>query len=172
LQGRVIALLTFSSPDQPPDVQLLHRPSAADLTETLNPWIAGYRLPCFIAGQDLALTAMTVFVFRTEGSAYGFTPLTLQQFVGGTTNLGLRPLVIDTTAMGCPFELKLVYRQPALRNAVDTIGPYVAAREPLLEWLRGAALNMKPNTLDSVYGDTADIAVPCIRLNIQPKEKS
>ena len=172
LQGRVIALLTFTSPDQPPDVQLLHRPSAADLTETVKPWVAGYRLPCFVPGQDQPLRTTTHFVFRIEGGAYGFKPLTLQQFVGITTNLGLRPLIIDTTAMGCPFELRLEYRQPGLRNAVYNIGPYVAAREPLLEWLRGAALDLKPNALDSIYGDTADIAVPCARLNIQPKEKS
>ena len=172
LQGRVIALLTYTSPDQPPDVQLLHRPSAAELTETVKPWVAGYRLPCFLPGQDQPVRATTVFVFRIEGGAYGFMPLTLQQFLGGTTNLGLRPLAIDTNTMGCPFELRLVYRQPGLRNTVYNIGPYVAAREPLLEWLRGAALDLKPNALDSIYGDTADIAVPCARLNIQPKEKS
>jgi hypothetical protein len=172
LQGRVIAQLTYTSPTEAPQVQLLHRPAAEDLTPTLRPWIAGYRLPCFVPGQDEPLRATALFVFRLEGDAYGFKPLTLLQFLGNTTNLGLRPLVVDTTTMACPFDLRLVYRQPALRNLVYSVGPYVAEREPLLEWLRGAALDLKPPSLDSIYGDTADIAVPCVRLNVQPKEKS
>jgi hypothetical protein len=172
LQGRVIGLLTFTSQDQAPAVQLLHRPSAASLTEHLNAWIAGYRLPCFVPGQDRPLLLEVEFVFRIGDSAFGFVPITLQQFLRATTNLGLRPLAVDTTTMGCPFELRLTYRQPSLRNRVASIGPYVAAREPLLEWLRGAALDLKSQTLDSIFGDTADIAVPCARLNIQPKEKS
>ncbi len=171
-QGRVIALLSFTAADQAPRVQLLHRPSAKQLADAVEPWLAGYRLPCFNAAQDTALVATVEFVFRFEGGVYGFKPLTLQQFLGSTTNLGLRPLAVDTTGMGCPFNLRLTYRQPMLRNVLYTVGPYMAAREPLLEWLRGAALDLNSIALDSIFGDTADIAVPCIKLDIQPKERS
>ena len=171
-QGRVIALLSFTAADQAPGVQLLHRPSADEFADAVKPWLTGYRLPCFNPAQDTPLLTALEFVFRLDGDAFGFKPLTLQQFLGKTTNLGLRPLTLDTTGMGCPFNLRLHYRQPMLRNVIYTVGPYMAAREPLLEWLRGAALDLKSGALDSIFGDTADIAVPCIKLDIQPKEKS
>ena len=171
-QGRVIALLSFTAADQAPGVQLLHRPSAEGLADAVEPWLTGYRLPCFNPAQDTAFAATVQFDFRLDRDVFGFKPLTLQQFLGSTTNLGLRPLTVDTRTMGCPFNLRLMYRQPMLRNVIYTVGPYVAAREPLLEWLRGAALDLKSNALDSIFGDTADIAVPCIKLDIQPKERS
>ena len=121
---------------------------------------------------DTAFAATVAFNFRLDGEAFGFKPLTLQQFLGSTTNLGLRPLTVDTRTMGCPFNLPLTYRQPMLRNVLHTVGPHVAAREPLLEWLRGVALDLKSSALDSIFGDTADIAVPCIKPDVQPKEKS
>ena len=171
-RGRVIALLSFTAADQAPGVKMLHRPSAEELADAVKPWLAGYRLPCFNAAQDTAFAATVAFVFRFDGDAFGFKPLTLQQFLGSTTNLGLRPLTVDTRTMGCPFNLRLMYRQPMLQNVLYTVGPYLAAREPLLEWLRGASLDLKSSALDSIFGDTADIAVPCIKLDIQPKEKS
>ncbi|MCY7314898.1 MAG: hypothetical protein LH480_04575 [Rubrivivax sp.] len=171
LQGRVIAQMSFTAPDKPPVVQLLHRPYAQDLTAAVAAWIQNYRLPCFVPGQDTVMQTSALFTFRLDKDVFGFRPLTLTQFMASTPNLGLRPLVVDTNTMGCPFALRLWYRQPALRNIVSTVGPYVAAREPLLDWLRGASLELKSAMLDSVYGDTADITVPCVKLNIQPKEK-
>jgi hypothetical protein len=39
--------------------------------------------------------------------------------------------------------------------------------------LAGLELDVRRGVLDSVYADTADVAVPCLRLNLNdPKEKT
>ncbi|MFY9512395.1 MAG: hypothetical protein WAQ05_15605, partial [Rubrivivax sp.] len=168
LQGRVLASLRFEAADRPPVVQLHALPQARELAEEVERWVAGLRLPC-LQGDPISSTA--VFIFRIEGEIYGFRPLTLQQFMAATTNIDKQHLQFDTTQMGCPFDIKLTYRQPFMRNAVGTVGDYDAARHALMEWLRNAQLDMSRNSLASVFGDTAEIRVPCAKFDLKPKEK-
>ncbi len=169
--GKVLARLRFSAPDRPPELlQLAHHRDARPLAATVRTWVRGYRLPCMVAGQDDPLEIVLTFDFRFEGSAAGFTALTLPQLMRVVKDLDQQTLQIDTTTMGCPFELQLQYRQPHLPNSVRLIGEASAMQAPLLNWLRDITLDLPDRGMAIVYGDTADIAVPCLKIDLKPKE--
>jgi hypothetical protein len=167
-QGRVFAQMRFNAPDQPPEVTLLHRPEARVFADAVLPWTRGWRMPCFEPGRDESVRFTAEFVFKFQGEHFGFRPMTLLDFMSNVKGVRAQALQMDTHAMGCPFDVQLQYLQPLRPNIVGTRGEYRAEREPLLQWLRQAELQAPPATLDSVYADSADITVPCIRLQIDP----
>lgn len=169
LQGRVWASLRYSAPDQPPEVKLHHRHAGRSLAPPVREWLANRRMPCH---QGEPVDAEVTFVFRLGDEVFGFKPMGLVQLMGSVKGIGKESLALDTTAMGCPFDLKLTYRQPDAPNKLGQLGDYNPARQPLLDWLAGITLNLPPESLDSVYGDTADIHVPCVKINLKPKEKT
>lgn len=171
LQGRVIVEAEFTGPDQPPAIRLHHRRAARVLAQATERVVGRFRLPCFVHGQDEPVRVSFAFVYLLEGQAYGFKPLTLPQLLPAIKGVREQRLQFDTQQMACPFDLRLYYRRPDLPNIVSELGARVPAREPLLRWLRGIELNLPERTLDSVYGDTADIAVPCVSIDIQPTPK-
>ena len=169
LQSRVVVVLHFDAADKPPQARVMSRPYANQLAAHVEDWVKGLRMPCH---QGEPVKGSTVFSFTFKGEGYGFPPLTLQQWIGSTKGVSEQRLQLDTTTMGCPFVARLVYRQPNLPNAVASVGAYNPARRPLFEWLASVELDLPGKALDSVYGDTADITVPCLKIDIKPKEKS
>jgi hypothetical protein len=168
IQGRVLARLEFHDPQQPPRVTLHRRRNAEPLESTIRDWVAGYRLPCLV-GQPLRSTF--TFVFVLEGEHYGFRDVNLRQFLGSTRGIEKQTLELDTTQMGCPFELRMQYRQPDMLNLVGEPGNPVPARRPLLRWLAESELDLRGPLLDAIYGDSFKLAVPCLKINLKPKEK-
>ena len=171
-QGRVFARLRFVDPDQPPEVELFHRRSARVLSDSVLRWSRDYRMPCLERGVDAPVVAHAVFEYRLEDQLYGFKPIGLAQLIGRVKGVREQTLQLDTNEMGCPFHVKFTYLRPGLPNGVGVVGEYLAAREPLLAWLRQVELDLPVRTLDSIYADTADVAVPCVRINLNPKEKT
>ena len=170
LQGRLFAIMTFSAPDTAPAVELFNRPAAAPFSREVRAWMAELRMPCY---SGAPVRTSTLFTFVLDEGAYGFRPLTLSELLSVSKGIGERRLELDTTTMGCPFSLKLTYYQPLRRNAVGEVGGSHPERRPLLDLLAGLELDLSRNALDSVFADTADVAVPCIRLNLNdPKEKT
>jgi hypothetical protein len=169
VQGRVLVDLRFDDASGPPVARVFSRPGAHRLASDVQAWVAGLRLPCH-AGERIESSA--VYVFSFEGEAYGFKPMTLLQFMGSVKGARAQRVQFDTTHMGCPFEVQLTYGQPFQRNRVRTLGGYDPARHALLEWLRNAELDAPGDMLDAVFGDTADITVPCLKIDHTPKEKS
>lgn len=169
VQGRVVTRLTFNTPDKPPLGQVHFRPDAELLGKAIKDWVTGYRLPC-LSGESVALDIGFTFVF--EGESYGFRPLTLRQFLPMVKGILKQKPVFDTNTMGCPFDLRFVYRQPAMKNAVGSIAQRDAARRPLLEWLAGVELDLPPKSLDAVFGDETTITVPCVKIDLSLQEKS
>jgi hypothetical protein len=168
LQGRVFAQMRFHAPDQPPEVELFHRPDARMLAGAVTDWVRGSRMPCLEPGRDEPVRTKAEFIFTMEGEHYGFKPMTLLDFMSNVKGIRQQVLQIDTHGMGCPFDVRLSYLQPLRPNIVGARGEYRAEREPLLLWLRQAELQARPETLDSVYADWADINVPCLRIDLDP----
>jgi hypothetical protein len=176
VQARVLTELTFHAPDQPPTARFLPRIGADAVTAgshdadlflpTLRSWVTGYRMPCH-AGQP-ARTRIT-YVFQLEGHAWGFKPgISLRELLPLVHGIRQQRLQLDTTRMQCPFELRVEYFQPNLPNLVREVGPGVAARQPLIDWLQQTQLDMPAKALDSVYADTLTLAVPCINIDLKP----
>jgi hypothetical protein len=169
VQGRVVVRMRFDAPDAPPRLEVFSRDSASRLADEVRSWAEGYRLPC-LEGGPLATTF--TYVFYMKGESFGFRDVGFAQFVGSMRGVREQTVSLDTNEMACPFDLRIQYRQPALPNAVGEVGTPVPARRPLLEWLAAAELDLSRRSLDSVWGDTAKVTVPCIKINLKPKEKT
>jgi hypothetical protein len=169
LQGRVLVKLRFVAPDKPPIAEVYARPSAKPLADAVDSWVQGYRMPCL---DGASADGIWSFVYRIEGEAFGFKPLDLLQFMGVVSGIDKQRIGFDTSAMGCPFELRLQYRQPFTVNLVGEVGASDPARRPLIEWLQAAQLNLSRRSLDAVFADFTTITVPCVKINLKPKENS
>jgi hypothetical protein len=169
VQGRIWATARYVAPDQAPEVKLYHRPYAKVLAREVQDWLSLRRMPCL---QGAPIQVDMTFIFKFEGDVYGFRPLSLVQYMGVVKGIHEQLLDFDTHSMGCPFELKLQYRQPDLPNGVGEVGERNPARRPLLEWLAQTQLDMGRAQLDAIYADTADIHVPCLNINLKPKEST
>jgi hypothetical protein len=171
-EGRVLAKLRFTGPELPPEVTL-HASSRAvtGLAEdAVLPWAAKLRLPCI---EGAAIETFIRFVFRMEGGqAFGFRDTTFFSFLRSARNLEQPGAVFDTTTMACPFDLTLIYRQPYFPNQVGERDAAQASRRPLLEWLSALVLDLKPGQQDAVTGDTVTFTVPCLKIDLTPKEKT
>jgi len=170
VKGRVWASIRFDARDHPPQVVVHHRPRTGVLAREVELWLAERRMPCHPGDEPIMATQ--TFFFTMEGDTYGFRPLSLTQYLGSVKDVSRQPLKIDTTTMGCPFDLKLVYRQPDAPNAVGEVGESNPARKPLIDLLAASTLDLRNESLDAVYADTADITVPCIKIDLKPPEKT
>ncbi len=171
IEGNVLAKLRFTAPDRPPEVSVhaASRLMKQVATNIVAPWAAKLRLPCI---EGAAVESIVVFAFRLDNSVFGFMNPGLVQFLRLAKNLEQPGAVFDTTAMGCPFEVRLNYRQPYFPSAVGQVGAAMPERQPLLDWLSTLELDLKPEQLDTVLGDTATFTVPCIKIDFNPKEKT
>ena len=169
VQGRVLARLRFVAPDQPPEAEVFGQASAELLTRAIRRWVSGYRMPCL---EGAPVEAIWTFVYRFEGEAFGFKPLDLLQLMGVTKDIETQRLQMDTNTMACPFDVQFQYRQPFAKNFVGELGPTDPSRRPLLDWMQGIQLNLARRPMDTVFGDTTTISVPCAKINLKPKENS
>jgi hypothetical protein len=178
VQGRVVVRLRFEAPDQAPTAEFISRADAQSstrsrraaemLSEPLEAWVKGYRLPCL---QGRPITTTVVFVYRFDGDAYGFKPgLSLMDLLPTVRNIKLQRLDFDFNRMACPFDVAMTYYQPHRPNQVVEVGSHDPARQPFLDWLRQSQLNLPERSLDSVFGDTARFTVPCLKIKLQPQE--
>lgn len=167
IQGRVLARLRFDRPDQPPRAEVFARQRL--LAQVIEDWAQGYRLPCL---QGEPVEGVWTFVFRFEGERFGFKEVPFMGLLRIVEGIYQQTLDIDTTAMNCPFDLRMTYRRPELPNAIGEVGASHPARRPLLDWLAQAELDLRASQLDAVHGDRFKITVPCLKLNLKPKEKS
>lgn len=180
VQGRVLVRLRYEAADQAPVAEFLSRLPAegsvrarraeATLVGPLQRWVTGYRMPC---RQGRPISTVVVFVYRIEGEAFGFRPgLTLMSLLPMVRGIQQQRLAFDFNRMGCPFDLVWQYFQPALANKVGEVGSQDPARRPFLEWLAQVELDLPESSLVSVFGDEAKISVPCMKIDLHPKESS
>jgi hypothetical protein len=167
VQGRLIARLTFESADGAPQVEVLHRPATRALRPSVHAWAQGLRMPCLERARFVAAYTV-IFVFAGEQPS-GFGNVTFPALVSSARGIRDQALKFDTNTMGCPLEVRWQYRQPQMANAVGVIGQATAQHRPLLEWLENVELDLPTRALDAVWGDTVDLVVPCIVLDLQPK---
>lgn len=173
VQGNLLLQLRFTAPDKPPTVTLYAASRATkDLGKEVEKWARKLRLPCL---GDQAVDTVVTYKFRFEGEPPpGFRPLEFRQFLGMVKPGERLQARFDTRDMGCPFEVALIYRQPYLPNVVGEPGEPGESRperRAFLAWLSTLELDLNPRQVDATLGDTARISIPCINIDIQPKEK-
>jgi hypothetical protein len=171
VQGQVLAALKFTSPDQPPEVRLVAaRPAAETLRLAVERQAPGLRMPC-LTGEHVETVLTYQFFFENAGrtTRAGLKPLTLQQLLPVVRGIRAATLQLDTRSMDCPFDVSWQYRKPNFDNEVSEKGATLAAREPMLKWLKGIELELPASALDAVYGDTTTITVPCVQVDLKPQ---
>ena len=165
--GRVFLTMQFKSPSDAPQVSAFARTSSAVLRRRVEDWAVGYRLPC-LSGEHVQLDV--VFSFKFEGGPNaGLRPLLLQELLPRVKGIRDRPLKLDTTAMGCPFDVSWTYLRPQRRNKAGALGAWLAGREPLLDFMREVELDLPETALDAVYADVTTITVPCLKIDLNPQ---
>lgn len=168
--GRVLVNLVFRDPAGPPEVRVDARPAIGLLRDRIEEHVAGLRLPC-LSGE--VVSAYMVYAFRIEDDHFGFKPLTLSQLLGSGKGIRDSSLRLDTTTMGCPFDLRFSYFRPAQANEVQVVGPRRPEQRPLLDLLAGLELALPSQSLDAVFADTTTVTVPCLKIDLTPQgEKS
>jgi hypothetical protein len=170
IQGRVRTRLRFFAPDQPPEIESFSRPAHDQLRAHVADWSRGLRMPCY---QGEPVVVGRWYNFRMEGDTYGFKPgLTFKDLLPTIKGIREQKVAFDTRQMACPFDVELLYQQPDTGNFVGQVGNADASRRQFLQWLAAMQLDLPSQVLDSIYGDTVRFTVPCIQLNLQPKEKT
>lgn len=169
LQGRVVVRARFANATGAPEVEVFSRPYAAQLAEEVKNWTLDTRLPCH-TGEPVTVVRTHTYVF--EGDRYGFKTLTFKQFLGLVKGIREQTLKLDTHTMGCPFDVQLSYRQPQLRNGVHVLGGPAPERRPLLDWLANSELDLDRDSLDAIWGDDLRLTIPCLKIDLNPKEKT
>lgn len=158
VSGRVVVQLEFQSLNQPPKARLPVPPVRRDLGQAVMDWVEGYRLTC----GETPLKAFQVFSFIGDSSKRPvLRDAQLLPFLGGTRNFRERPVYFDLNSMGCPFDARLRYWQPYLRNEVGEVGPSRAERRTFLDWLAGLQLNIDDRTAAELAGEEMTITIPC-----------
>lgn len=169
LQGRVLVRATYANATDPPQVEVFSRPYAERLADEIRDWTRETRLPCH-TGEPLTMDVTYTYVF--EGDQYGFKTLDFRQFLGNVKGIREQTLKLDTGTMGCPFDVQLAYHQPQLPNKLHVMGERKAQQQPLLAWMAASELSLSRNALDAVWGDTVRITIPCVNIDLKPKEKT
>lgn len=164
--GRIHAVMRFKSPADPPEVETYARSSAGRLERHIQDWAKGYRLPC-LSGETVSLGATFVFILSGD-PRFGFKPLELQHLLPSVKGIQQQTLALDTTRMGCPFDVRFTYLRPMLHNRVGAVGDWRPEREPLLDYLRSVELDLPQRSLDAVYADDTTITVPCLKIDLKP----
>lgn len=163
VDGSFLVRLRFSAPDQPPSVEFLAQARSRTLRQSVLEYISTLRMPC-LRGKPVDSVIAYKFLFQGD-------PITvlrdtdLGSFLGEAKDLQ-RPVFFDTTMMACPFDLRVTYLRPHIPNRVEQLDTAVDARQPLLDWLEGVTLDVKPDKELKLFGATTVVAVPCGKLDI------
>ena len=164
--GAVLARYTFRDADSPPDVEILFDGGSARFASSVRRYAANLRFPC-LAAADVPFKPVQAFRFRLRGDRQVvLKDASLADFVKGIDKLGAEQVRFDFKTMSCPFDLRLVLRQPVLPNLVGEVERSDPNRREFLEWLKTVSLRMTGEERAQVLGDSMTLSVPCGMLDL------
>lgn len=163
LEGKVLVRMRFDSPTQPPALSFLTEPVEVLFKRELASYLSHRRLPC---QQGVPVDVDMLFDFRLEGGPRTvIRDLDLVRLVGSARSVP-RPANFDTRTLGCPFDLRVQYRQPFAPNVVSQLETHRPERAEFQEWLSRVELKLDEATALRVLGDTFTLSVPCTTITL------
>ncbi len=158
VRGRILAVLHFHAADQPPVVELLHRPSVHVLREAVEAWADGLRRPCHVGAR---YSTEVLFDFRFTGETARLRPVALADLLGLARHREQRVPAVPGPDARCPLSVRWQYLQPYRPNRVFVLGPAEPGHVPIIEQLAALELALTKAAADAAWGDTTTIEIPC-----------
>lgn len=166
LQPRtIIVKLEFSGPDVAPTATILFSRGGKRFDAAVLDYVAEHRWSCMKAG-DPPVEAVQQFRYVFDSQEPPPVTLTLPQFLGAVDKVSERKAYFDFRTMGCPFSLRMTYRQPFTFNEVAEVGDANPNRREFVHWLE--KVNVKPelNTGNKLVERSFEVSVPCLVLDL------
>lgn len=162
-QGNVLVQLRFDRPDEPPAMTVLAAPKGYYLRSAVEDYAAGYRMPCL---KDGPVEARQLFSFYVSGRSH-IVPkdVGLLAFVRGAKSVP-RPVQFDLDQMGCPFDVRVTFMQPADSNEVVELDNTDPRRLDFLDWLAAMRLDVDATTANALLGQSMTVSVPCGKVEL------
>lgn len=161
-QGPVLLRMRFTRPDSPPETTVLAS-TTGHLKRAVLQYAEGLRLPCMTEGP-IELTL--IYQYQLLGAERRvFKDASLTQLLASAKDLRV-PAYFDFNAMGCPFDLRMVYMRPYLDNSLLELDSAMPSRQPFKDWLAGLTLNLPEKTNLSMLGSDLTVRVPCGKLDL------
>lgn len=159
--GSVLVRLKFLSSDAEPEVTVLYDSGSRLLANVVRASVSKYRLPCMKPGEP-PMGAIQRFQFSYGGAESKLQAnVTLIQLAAMIKDVAAQKVRFDFNTMGCPFDLKFSLYRPYTVNSVSEVTTSDPNRRELLEWLRGASLDIPGHAMKTVIGNTTTVSVPC-----------
>jgi hypothetical protein len=162
-QGNVFVELAFDGPASPPTVKV-HASSSSRLEAAALKLAQGMRMPCH-PGDGRHATDILYKYQLVGGKRTLLKDTNVASLVRAAASFP-RPAYFDWSAMGCPFELRLMYQQPHRPNIVYQLETDRPERWAFMEWLGALRLKLDDKTNTAVLGDTMTLSVPCGQLDL------
>jgi hypothetical protein len=163
IPGKVMVEITFSSPDDAPEIKVLFGDWNRSLVEVVRRGIiSAYRLPCASPQNKVVFLRY----FHYDGPEPPPTKrlkqeLTLIEFVGLLGDLKQYKNRFELDTMGCPFKVRFSPWMPYAANWVEELGAPNPNRQFFLKWLAGVTLNLPPEIMKTAAGEPTVVSVPC-----------
>ncbi len=159
--GTVVIQVTFVSAEAEPDVKVLYNAGSRLLGNVARNAAAKYRLPCMKPGEP-PLSGIQSFKFSFgDGESQLQPQVSLLQLAAMIKDVAAQKVRFDFNTMGCPFDLKFSPYRPYTSNRVAELVTSDPNRRELLEWLRAATLDIPPQAMKTVIGNSTTVSVPC-----------
>jgi hypothetical protein len=155
--GNFYIQMRFTAPDQGPEIKWIATVPNDALRQAVEAHAANFRLPCI--GSE-PVTASRMYKFRINGErAVVIKDMTLVQFLRASKDV--LPAKFDLDSMSCPFDLRVTYGRPYIKNTIYELETSDPARKPLLDWLTAITLKADDKQSNVLLGQSFTLSVPC-----------
>lgn len=158
--GNLVAELTFTAPDQPPQAKVLYDTLNSRHRKDVLAYVAEYRVPCIDPGERFVLR-QNFRVGAPDGRGVIFKDVGIAQFLGMVRNAEARPVDFDLGTMACPFRLRVQLGRPAFPNRVAEVGEANANRRSFIAWMEELEPALTREEFENLLGKELFVDVPC-----------
>lgn len=171
--GNLIAEMSFTAPDQPPQVKVLYDTLNRRHRNDVLMHVEEYRVPCLTAGERFVMQ-QTFHVGFEDNRTFAFKDVGIVKFLGMVRNADARSVNFELDTMGCPFRLRFGLGRPALANSVTETGTPNPNRRGFIAWMEELELALTREQFENLLGAEMLVDVPCgtIKLGDPPANAS
>ncbi|WP_431288445.1 hypothetical protein [Roseateles chitinivorans] len=167
--SNVLTRMTFTAPDQPPQVEVLYSSTGGNTQDAFVDRIREYRLPC-LAPDARPVSFLQQMVYRRNdaGRSVFKDQVTLGEFLSNIKDIRQQQVEFDFNTMHCPFTVAWKLGKPAVANHVGEVGEHDRNRAEFLSWLTGLQMDLTPERFERLLGRVVKVDVACGTLRLQP----